>query len=60
MDRGVVNGGIAVNPRYTITAPDILSVSQNMRAQRILGDFVGNFRLAGSIRKVVLNLTASV
>lgn len=59
MDRGVVNGGIAVNPRYTITAPDILSVSANLRAQRILGDFIGNFRLAGSIRKVVLNLTAS-
>lgn len=52
MDRGVVNGGIAVNPRYTVTAPDILSISANQRAQRILGDFIIDFRLAGSIRRV--------
>ena len=60
MDRGVVNGGVAVNPRYNVIAPDILSISANQRAQRILGDFIVDFRLAGSIRKVVVNITASV
>lgn len=60
MDRGVVNGGIAVNPRYTVTAPDILSISANQRAQRTIGDFVINFRLAGSLRKVIIRGVATV
>lgn len=60
MDRGVVNGGIAVNPRYTVTAPDILSISANQRAQRILGDFIINFRLAGSVRRVRITGVATV
>lgn len=60
MDRGVVNGGIAVNPRYSVTAPDILSIPVNQRAQRIMGDFVIQFRLAGSVRKVIIRGVAQV
>ena len=57
---GVTNGGIAPNPAYTVVAPDPETVSPTLRAQRILGDFIVTFRLAGSVRKVIIRATASV
>lgn len=60
MALGVTNGGIADAPQFTVTAPDPLKVSPTLRAQRVLGDFIATFRLAGSLRKVVIRATASV
>lgn len=60
MALGVTNGGIADAPAYTVTAPDPLKVSPTLRAQRVLGDFLCTFRLAGSLRKVIIRATASV
>lgn len=57
---GVTNGGIAPDPAYTVVAPDPLKVSPTLRAQRVLGDFLVSFRLAGSVRKVIIRATASV
>lgn len=60
MALGVTNGGIADAPQFTVTAPDPLKVSPTLRAQRVLGDFLATFRLAGSLRKVIIRATASV
>jgi len=60
LDLGVTNGGIAPNPAYTVIAPDPLLVSPTLRAQRVLGDFIVTFRLAGSVRKVIIRATASI
>lgn len=45
---------------WTVSSPDVLSIPENMRAQRIAGAFVFRARLAGSVRKVVINGFLSV
>lgn len=60
MSEGVRNGGIADAPAYTVISPDPLAIPPAQRAQRILGDFVISFRLAGSARKVVITGTATL
>jgi hypothetical protein len=57
---GVTNGGIADAPAYTVTAPDPLNIPATMRAQRTMGDFLFEFRLAGAVHKVVVRGTAGV
>ena len=52
------NGGIDRN--WTVETPDVLSIPANLRAQRTAGTFVFRARLAGSIRKVVINGFLSV
>lgn len=37
---------------WVVSSPDVLSIPENMRAQRIAGAFVFRARLAGSIRRV--------
>ncbi len=58
--QGVAVGGIAPNPGYTVVAPDPLLIAPAQRAQRIMGDFILTFRLAGSVRKVIIRGVASV
>lgn len=60
MSEGVRNGGIADAPAYTVISPDPLAIPPAQRAQRIMGDFVISFRLAGSVRKVVITGTATL
>lgn len=60
MSQGVANGGIADDTPYTVVAPDPLAIPEVQRAQRIMGDFVIRFRLAGSVRKVVIRGSAYV
>lgn len=60
MSLGQTNGGIAPEPPYRVVAPDPLAIPPAQRAQRIMGDFVITFRLAGSVRKVVIRGTAQV
>ena len=45
---------------WVVSSPDVLSIPENMRAQRIAGAFVFRARLAGSIRKVVISGFLSV
>jgi hypothetical protein len=50
LSQAEANGGIARG--WTISTPDVLSIPENLRAQRIAGAFVFRARLAGSVRRV--------
>lgn len=50
----------AIDRGWSVSTPDVLSISENLRAQRIAGAFVFNARLAGSIRRVQINGFLSV
>lgn len=52
------NGGI--DRGWTVSTPDVLSISPTLRAQRTAGTFVFRARLQGSIRKVIINGFLSV
>lgn len=52
------NGGI--DRGWTVSTPDVLSISATLRAQRTAGTFVFRARLQGSIRKVIINGFLSV
>jgi len=45
---------------WVVQTPDVLAIPENLRAQRIAGAFVFRARLAGSIRKVIINGFLSV
>lgn len=60
MSQGVTNGGIADDTPYLVQAPDPLAIPEVQRAQRIMGDFIIRFRLAGSVRKVIIRGSAYV
>jgi hypothetical protein len=50
----------AIDRGWTVTSPDVLSIPENLRAQRVAAVFVFRCRLAGSIRKVEINGFLSV
>lgn len=52
------NGGIDTG--WRVTTPDVLDIPENLRAQRTAGTFVFRARLAGSIRKVIIEGYLSV
>lgn len=52
------NGGIDVG--WRVTTPDVLDIPATLRAQRTAGTFVFRARLAGSIRKVIIEGYLSV
>lgn len=58
--QGVANNGLADNPAPTVTSPDPLAVPATQRAQRIGGTFTFTGRLAGSMRKVLIDGTLTV
>ena len=60
MSQGVANGGIAEDTPYIVVAPDPLAIPEVQRAQRLMGDFRIAFRLAGSVRKVIIRGVARV
>lgn len=45
---------------WQVSTPDVLSIPENLRAQRTAGVFVFKARLAGSIRRVQINGFLSV
>ena len=49
-----------IDSGWQVTAPDVLSIPANQRAQRIAGTFVFRARFAGSVRKVVIQGYLSV
>lgn len=58
---GIANGGIAENPTPTVQAPDVLAIPEMIRATRVMGDFIVEFRLAGAVHKVsAVRATVSV
>lgn len=57
---GVTNGFIADDSPITVIAPDPLRMTPNMRAQRILGDFIVRYRIAGAVHKVLVDATLSI
>ena len=54
LSQGVTNGGIAPAPAYTVTSPDVFSIPEVQRAQRILGDFTFRAQLASAVNKVII------
>lgn len=51
LTQGQENGGI---DQYTVTSPRVLAIPEMQRAQRILGDFKFNARLAGAVSIVTI------
>jgi len=49
-----------IDSGWQVTAPDVLSIPANQRAQRIAGTFVFRARFAASVRKVVIQGYLSV
>lgn len=50
----------AIDRGWSVSVPDVLSIPENLRAQRTAGVFVFRARLAGSIRKVEIEGYLSV
>ena len=50
--QGEANG--AFDRGWTVTTPDVLSIPQNLRAQRIAGAFKFRARLAGAVHKIII------
>lgn len=60
LNDGIRAGGLAESPAPTVTVPDVLSVSANMRAQRIFEGIEFEARLAGAIHFVKIRGTVTV
>lgn len=60
LNDGIRAGGLADNPAPIVTVPDVLSVSANMRAQRIFEGITFEARLAGAIHFVKIRGTVTV
>lgn len=57
LTQGVANQLIADAPAYTVNSPDVLTIPEVQRGQRVMGDFTFNFRLAGAVHKVIVRGT---
>lgn len=60
LNDGIRAGGLADSPSPTVNVPDVLSVSANMRAQRIFEGITFEARLAGAIHFVKIRGTVTV
>lgn len=60
LNDGIRAGGLADSPAPVVTVPDVLSVSANMRAQRIFEGITFEARLAGAIHFVKIRGTVTV
>lgn len=56
----LAQGNSAIDTGWTVQTPDVLSIPENQRAQRIAGPFRFRARLAGSVRKVIIEGTLTV
>ena len=55
LQEGVRVGGLADAPAFTVSVPDVTTLSPNMRAQRIFDGIEFEARLAGAIHFVTVN-----
>ncbi|MNH13781.1 hypothetical protein D3C79_733630 [compost metagenome] len=60
LNDGIRVGGLADSPAPRVSVPDILTMSQNMRAQRIFEGLTFEARLAGAIHFVKIRGTVTV
>lgn len=60
LNDGIRAGGLADSPAPVVTVPDVLSVSANLRAQRIFEGITFEARLAGAIHFVKIRGTVTV
>lgn len=60
LSQGVANGGIADAPAFQVTEPNVLAIPETQRAQRIMGDFKFQARLAGAAHKVIIRGVVTV
>lgn len=60
LNDGIRAGGLAESPAPIVTVPDVLSVSANLRAQRIFEGITFEARLAGAIHFVKIRGTVTV
>lgn len=60
LNDGIRAGGLADSPAPIVTVPDVLSVSANLRAQRIFEGITFEARLAGAIHFVKIRGTVTV
>lgn len=54
ISQGIANGGIADTPAPRVIEPNVLAIPEVQRAQRIMGDFKFEARLAGAAHRVVI------
>lgn len=54
LSQGVANGGIAADPSYEVSSPDVLNIPEVQRNQRVMGDFTFRARLAGAVHKTII------
>lgn len=59
LTEGVRVGGLDNTPPFTVVVPDVLSISANTRAQRLLEGITFTARLAGGIHKTIIRGTVS-
>ena len=59
LSQGVTNGLVAPDPAYTVRSPDVLSIPEVQRGQRLMSPFNFAFRLAGAVHKVQVYGTVS-
>ena len=52
--QGIQNGGIADAPAPTVQSPDVLSIPEVQRAQRVLGEFKFTARLASAVNRIIV------
>lgn len=57
---GITNGGLAPNPQPTVSVPNVLALSANLRATRTLEGITFEGRLAGAIHFVTVRGTVTV
>lgn len=60
LNDGIRAGGLAASPAPTVSIPDVLAVSPNLRAQRIFEGITFEARLAGAIHFVRIQGTVTV
>lgn len=60
LNDGIRAGGLAASPAPTVSIPDVLAVSPNLRAQRIFEGITFEARLAGAIHFVRIRGTVTV
>lgn len=60
LNDGIRAGGLADSPAPTVSVPDVLAVSPNLRAQRIFEGITFEARLAGAIHFVKIKGTVTV
>lgn len=60
LEEGIANGAIALDPAYTVSAPDAADVSAADKANRLLPDVLFTATITGAVNKIQITGTLSV